>query len=245
MNTTMTDKTWIEQFTVELRLRRVPGPVIGDAVASVRELVADSGQSAEEAFGSAREYAESLDLPTVSSRENAVRTVLLPVLGLFTFLAFALASTAWLGDEPVLLSVPQVLLIAVPVVLTLLFAFPFYPRAVFHQRWLPAVLVLVAAASGALGTLLAPASASDAWLTFSALPLLIGTAIVLVVLSVIGTVATLRSRDDDEIVEPLRAHEASTQSRGARLMLIGVNWIFPILAVVVFTMAWGFSALRP
>lgn len=55
MKTTMTDDAWIEYFTVELRLRRVSGPAIGDAVASVRELLADSGEGAEEAFGPARE----------------------------------------------------------------------------------------------------------------------------------------------------------------------------------------------
>lgn len=245
MKTTVTDKTWIDQFTVELRLRRVRGPVIGDAVASVRELVADSGQSAEEAFGSPREYAASLELPTVSSRESAVRTVLLPVLGLFAFLIFALASTAWFNQDLVLLSIPQVLLLAVPVLLTLMFALPFYPRAVIRQRWLPAVLILVAAAAGAVGTLVAPTSTADAWLAVSALPLLVGTAVVLGVLSVIGTIVTIRGSDDDEIVEPLSALDERGRRRGTSPLLILVNWIFPMLAVVVFAMAWVFSLLRP
>lgn len=41
MNPTKTDETWIEMFILELRVRRVPGAAIGDAVASVRELLAD------------------------------------------------------------------------------------------------------------------------------------------------------------------------------------------------------------
>ncbi|SEO14057.1 hypothetical protein [Cryobacterium luteum] len=245
MKTPMTDDTWIEYFTVALRLRRVSGTAIGDAVASVRELLADSGQSAEEAFGPALEYSASLDLPIINPREQALRTVLLPVLGLFTFLVFSLASTAWFDRDLILISGPQMLLLAIPVVLTLMFAFPFYPRAVIRQRWLPAVLVLVAGASSALATLVAPASASDAWLVFSALPMLVGTATVLVVLSVIGTVATLRSRDDDEIVEPLQAQVGAKRPRGRHLLLIAVNWLFPLIAVVVFAMVWGFSLLRP
>lgn len=245
MKTTMTDETWIDYFTVELRLRRVSGAAIGDAVASVRELLTDSGQSAEEAFGPAREYAASLELPITNPRERAVRTVLLPVLGLFSFLVFSLASTAWFDRDLVLISGPQMLLLAIPVLLTLMFAFPFYPRAVIRQRWLPVVLLLVVGTSSALAAVVAPESASDAWLVFSALPMLVGTATVLVVLSVIGTVATLRSRDDDEIVEPLQSQVEAKRPRGRRLLLIAVNWLFPLIAAVVFAMAWGFSLIRP
>lgn len=52
-------ETWTELFILELHVR---GAVIGDAIAGVRvrELLADSRQSAEEVFGSAREYAASL-----------------------------------------------------------------------------------------------------------------------------------------------------------------------------------------
>ncbi|QYH35288.1 hypothetical protein [Salinibacterium sp. M195] len=245
MTTSMTDDIWIEYFTVELRLRHVPGPAIGDAVASVRELLADSGQSAEEAFGSAGEYAASLELPTMNTRVRGIRTVLLPVLGLFTFLIFALASTARFDQDLVLVSVPQLLLLGIPVLLTVLFAFPFYPRAVIRQRWLPVVLMLVAGASGGFAAFLAPASAADAWLMGSALPLLFGAGTVLIMLSVVGTVATLRSRDDDEIIAPLHAPDDEERPRDWRQLRIAVNWLFPLMAVVVFTMAWVFSLLRP
>lgn len=243
MTTTTTDETWIEEFTVELRLRRVSGPAIGDAVASVRELLADSGESAEAAFGPAREYAASLDLPVLDSREQAIRTVLLPVLGLFTFLVFSLASMAWSAGDPVLLSVPQLLLLAIPVLLTVMFAFPFYPRAVFRQRWLPVVLVLVAGAAGALATLVAPASAAEAWLVLPASSLLVGSMAVLVLLAVIGTVATLRSADEEEIVAPLQAPEDARGRRRRSPLPLVVNWLFPILAIVIFGMNWGIGLL--
>lgn len=183
MKSTMTDDTWIDLFIIELRLRRVPGSAIGDAVASVRELLTDSGQSAEEAFGSAREYATSLELPVMNARQQALKTVFLPVLSLFAFLVLALASTAWFNDEVVLVSVPQALLLAVPVLL--------------------------------------------------------------VVLSVIGRIVTVRSHDDDEIVEPLQARDEPRQRRGRHMFLLLVDWLFPILAVVIFAMTWGVSLLRP
>lgn len=245
MSTTMTDKTWIDLFTLELRMRRVPGPVIGDAVASVRELLADSGQSAEEAFGSAREYAASLDLPTMRAGYRAVKTVFLPVMGLFAFLVFALAGTAWFAGTPVLVSVPQALLLSVPVLLTVLFSFPFYPRAVFRQRWLPVPLVLSAGLASATAAVLAPSTKADAWLVLSPLPMLVVAMATLVVLAIVGTVVTLRSGDADEVIEPLEAHEPSAQRRGRTTFLLVIDWLFPILAVVIFFMTWGFSLMRP
>jgi len=244
MNTTMTDETWIDLFVVELRLRHVPGAAIGDAVASVRELLADSGQSAEEAFGPAREYAASLDLPVSNPRRHALQVVVLPVLGLLAFLVFALASTAWFAGDLVLLSVPQAALLAVPVILTVMFSFPFYPRAVFRQRWLPVALVLVAGSASAAAAFLAPSTADEAWLAFSALPLLIGTSIVLVILSVVGTIATVRGDEGDEIGDPVRGREQMKPRPGRRAFPIFVNWLFPLLAIVIFAMTWGFALLR-
>lgn len=61
---TMPDDKWLAEMTLELRLRDVPGPVIGDALAAVETHCADAGQSAVEAFGDPRQYARSLTLPT-------------------------------------------------------------------------------------------------------------------------------------------------------------------------------------
>lgn len=169
----------------------------------------------------------------------------LPVLGLFSFLVFALASTAWFAGNLVLLSVAQAALLAVPVVLTVMFSFPFYPHAVFRRRWLPVALILVAGVVSAFAVLLAPSTAEDAWLVLSPLPLLIGTMTVLVLLSAVGTIATMREGDGYEIIEPLQARDGA-RPRQVRLPFpIIVNWLFPILAIVIFAMTWGFTLLRP
>jgi hypothetical protein len=243
MSTTMNDDTWIELFIIELRLRRVPGRAIGDAVASVRELVEDSGQTAEEAFGPARVYAASLDMPVAGAREQALRTVLLPVLGLFAFIVFSLAASALFAGEPILLSWPQALVLCIPLLLTLLFAFPFYPRAVMRQRWLPALLVLAGGASGAISALLAPSSAADAWLVMPALPVLLTAAGVLVALSTAASVATVRSADTDEIGDPRRGDADSGPRQGRRAFLLVVDWLFPLLALVMLGVTWLVSAV--
>jgi hypothetical protein len=243
MNMTMNDDTWIELFIIELRLRRVPGHAIGDAVASVRELVEDSGQSAEEAFGPARAYAASLDVPVMGAGERGMRTVLLPVLGLFAFIVFSLAASALFAGDLILLSVAQILVLCVPLVLTLLFAFPFYPRAVMRQRWLPVLLVLAAGAAGAVSALLAPSSAEEAWAVMPALPVLLIAAGVLVSLSVVASVSTMRSADADEIGDPRGGGGAASGQRGRRMFLVFVDWLFPLLALVMLGVTWGLNAL--
>lgn len=245
MNPIMTDKTWIDEFIFELRMRRVPGAKIGDAVASVRELIADTGQSAEEAFGAAREYAASLDLPVMSRRRESLKTVFLPVLGLFVFLIFTTAGAAWFAGNLLLLSVPQALLLAVPVLLTAMFAFPFSSRAMFQMRWLPVALVLVAGATAVGSSAIAPTAERNAWLVLPPLPILIAALSVLVLLSVIGTIATLRRGDTDEIVTPLETQRVAGRQRKSLTLLLVTDWLFPALALVVFAMNWGFSLMRP
>ena len=51
------DRKWFDQLVMELRMRRVHGSAIGDTVASARELLGDTGQQPEEAFGPARSCA--------------------------------------------------------------------------------------------------------------------------------------------------------------------------------------------
>lgn len=89
-----------------------------------------------------------------------------------------------------------------------------------------------------------PSTAEDAWLALSPLPLLIGTMTVLIILSVTGTIATIREGDFYEITEPRQAPNEARPRQVRRAFLIFVNWIFPIVAVVIFAMTWGFTLLR-
>lgn len=230
------DDKWIDDLIVELRLRNTPGPAIGDAVASARELLTDSGQGAAEAFGSAREYAASLELPTASTRDRALSGVWLPVLGLIAFLTFTHASTAWFEGDDVRLSIAQAALLAVPVLLAL--TLPLYLRTAIRHRWLLIPLILVGGAAGALSAVVAPASDSEAWLVTSPLPWLVGTTIVMLALSGLGTALSLRSRATDEITDPLPGAAGEKRRRGWHPALVVVNWLFPIFAALVFTLTW-------
>jgi hypothetical protein len=66
------NEKWLEGLTIELRLLDVNGTRIGDAVATAREFLADSGALAEESFGSARRYAAELSLPATADAAKGV-----------------------------------------------------------------------------------------------------------------------------------------------------------------------------
>ena len=51
-------RAWLDELTLELRLKDVGGRDIGDAVASAREFLSDAGVPAREVFGAPRVYAE-------------------------------------------------------------------------------------------------------------------------------------------------------------------------------------------
>ena len=116
-------KTWLGELTLELRLLDVSGRDAGDAVASAREFLADSGAPAAEVFGDAREYAVALGLaPAPGAEESTRRGVLVALVGLVGFAAVAWAAgPAWRGEDfelsaatAVLLGLIVVLVLATP-----------------------------------------------------------------------------------------------------------------------------------
>lgn len=103
-------KRWFDDFVIELRLLDVPGEAIGDAVASAREFLADTGSTPAEVFGPARAYAESLDLPRNRQPRSAMAALLVPTcLGLLGF--FAVAAAVSSTDASVEVTVPGLLLV--------------------------------------------------------------------------------------------------------------------------------------
>ncbi|MBG6179446.1 hypothetical protein [Arthrobacter sp. CAN_A1] len=56
-------RKWLEDFTLELRFRDVPGHLIGDAVSTVETHLEDTGERPLDAFGLPGDYADNLDLP--------------------------------------------------------------------------------------------------------------------------------------------------------------------------------------
>ena len=75
-----TDKQWLDEFARQLRLRGADGPGTGDALAQAEAHLAESGETAAEAFGDPADYAAALDLPDRSGGPRGLLRALVPVL---------------------------------------------------------------------------------------------------------------------------------------------------------------------
>lgn len=167
---------WTEAFVVEQRILGVPGDRIGDALLTVETHVADSGESALEAFGDARAYAAELATPAPAGRAGGGvdrATVAGSVLGLLAIVTVPRALGAALQGADVAVTAGDLVVVGIVAALCagLFLASGPVLRLLAERRWaavagvvlivavfvaalvlLPAVVVSVpAAVMGAVG----------------------------------------------------------------------------------------------
>lgn len=228
MKTTQEQK-WLDALTIELRLRDVSGPAIGDTLATVKEFLADSGESAQEAFGSPAEYAASLDLSTGTEPTSVRGTVLRSVVSLLAFLVFSQAIAPWVARVPLDLGGAQLAWLAVPAVAAA--TIPLYLEKLIRHLWVACVLIAVCGATGIASVLSAPKDHSDAWVSVNPGLVLMATAAIMVVVSILSTVSFTKD-GDDSIAEPF-SDPATERRRKATssILVILVSWMLPIAAL--------------
>lgn len=223
------EPAWAEAFLVELRLRGVDGRRIGAALAEVEAHCAESGETAQQAFGDPTEYAGELAPDGTVSLDW--RGELVPsVLGLSGMMLTLGAVGASRAGTQVELTTGLVLVVALAVLGTTLVVryADRVLRAVVRHRWLAVV--------GAL----APIGLFVAILllgrqTLVALPPA-GTLVVGVVFLGASTAMALRIADPaDPVVGPAEAGGAGTMaedavSRGLQRL---TPWLFPVLTAVM------------
>ena len=223
------DHKWLETLTLELRLHNIPGAKIGDTLATVKEHLADSGESAQAAFGSAAEYATHIAASTTTQSVSLKGTITRSAIGLIAFLVFTQATGPWAAGEPMLLGGAQVAWLALPVVTAL--SIPSMFDRLLRNFWVFAALIGLAVSGGLMAAFSAPRTAADAWLLINPLPVLLSTAALMITASILDTIANAKD-GDDSIVDPLSNPEtARTKRRISRFSDRLVSWIFPIAAL--------------
>jgi len=228
------DKKWFEDLIVELRLRQVSGGAIGDTVASARELLADTGQSATEAFGPARDYAAALELPHDDRSIWQGATLWSSLAGLIAFLTFMQALVPWAKSEPLLISPGQLALLAIAVVLIALL--PLYLTAAIRHPWVLGLILVIGGAAGYFSSFVAPATIEEAWLVLAATPWVIGGAVAMVVVAIGSTIRSLRRGTLDDITDP-RQGPGSGRQRAGLVMALVTAWLFPIFSGLMVAVA--------
>lgn len=231
-------QNWLDELTVELRFRNVTGEAIGDTLASVQEFVADSGQTPQAEFGSPQQYAQTLDLPTSPAGETR-KTIIRSGFGIVGFMVFNLTITPWAAEKTLDLHASQLLLLLVP--LALVMALPLYLRHGVKRMWPLYLAISVGMASALVAAALAPKSSAEAWLSLNPAPILLASVVLLLGVSIIGTVSVLSSPDErlrDPMEDPATSRRRNLLSRVGDVV---VQWMFPLAALGL----WGLTtALR-
>lgn len=233
-----TTQKWLNELTVELRLRNITGTAIGDTLASVQEFIADSGRAPLAEFGSAQDYADTLDLPTAPAGETR-KAIIRAGFGIVGFMVFNSAIGPWVDGGRLNLNVPQLLLMLVP--LALVAALPLYLIQAIKRMWPLFLAISIGMVSALLAAFFAPKPGEEAWLSLNPAPVLMASIVLLIGVSIAGTVSALTS-SNERLRDPLEDAAASRRKTAtSRAGDVLVQWMFPLAALAF----WGLTtALR-
>lgn len=226
MNATRTNDTWMDDFTLALRLRSVRGDAIGDAVAVVREHLADSGETATEAFGAPRSYAAQLELPTVARLRAGDPSIMGMAVSLLALLAFVPAVQSVFAGATAEISLPQLLLFLVPVIAVV--GLPTYFNAAVSRPWIFAIVFVLSILAATCSAFFAPErghATLAAWNPWWAAGISGG---VLLAASAWALIDALRDGPDD-ILDP-----SQPESRRP-------SWIHRVMGVAPYLLMPGFA----
>lgn len=223
MSSTQTDESWIDEFILALRLRDVRG----DAVAVVRGHIADSGQNADAAFGDPGFYAKQLDLPRQPNLRPGTPGVMGVAVSLMGLLVFSQAIPALFAGTPMEVSLPQLLLFAIPCAVVL--ALPYYFNLGLRHLWVFAVAFFVAIAAGIGAGLFDGERRFPTFVALDSLWVSLGAGTAILAASAWSIVEDLRSTPDPL----LNRTDPNPAPAGLISRLIGVipNLLMPLIAV--------------
>ncbi len=213
---------WRDTVAFELRLRGASGATIGDVLAVAEAHCAESGQSPEDAFGAAAEYAAAVPLGDSEHPERTgelVMAALPTVVGLAgMMLAFATAD-AWQARQPTAVSWGVV--VGVVAIITASVALVRWLHLIAARTWALAVLVGLMASVFTVVVLVVGAPAF-------VLPTPVA-ALASVALLAAGALWSRRGPEPDAITDPLRGDPTP---RATRIVAVLHPWLFPALTVL-------------
>ncbi len=136
------DPRWVDAFVIELRLLEVPGPAIGDHLATVEEHLRETGEGVLVAFGDPRRYARDLVPSDPAGRAVDRATAVGSGLGLLAIVLLPLATAGWVRGRDVEVSVGGLVvgIVLALALLGLLLAGNAALRLLVERRWVAVVI---------------------------------------------------------------------------------------------------------
>ncbi len=238
MNNTLTSwskthKKWTDDFVIELRLADVPGSRIGDELATVQAHCEETGESPEKAFGSAKEYAQSLGYSLQESTGGEYLAASVPVLlQVLVMLPLTSAVIAWVQGHNFTMNIVQVLG-SLGIVLLIVATLSFLKiRTLIEKPW---VLMGAMVPVVGLGLLTAFSAQWDVptLIDTDPLPVVIIGVVLMITLTLWGLKSVSRDNvEEDLVISPLATSEEKSREKHQ------VRWIqsLPLLLIPVATL---------
>ena len=227
-------REWCDAFVLELRLRDVPGPVIGERLGEVEGHCADTGEPPATAFGDPTDYAREIDTESSPDRGSWVWAV--AALGAGQVLAMLVGTAAvrtWVRGEP--LTYDPVQLGCVALVGVTLLLLPRLLRPLLAHPWVVGTGLFALVTAGGVGAAAASGTASTIVLPVSPAVVAIGLFLLVLALSWLEYRELARDAADDLVTSPLTpGPRTDTAARSPRWSVL-----LPVLAVPVYYVAMG------
>lgn len=231
-------QSWCDDFVFELRMRDVPGSVIGERLAEIEAHCADTGESPAEAFGDPTDYARQLDEQSSPDLASGVwRIALNSAVQVVALLVGTAAAFAWARDEQLSYNIVQVG--AMALFTAILLAMPALLRPLVKRPWLVGAPVLGIALAAPIGAAAASQLDLPAVLTLPPAPVTVALFLVVVILAVVEYRELARDGDGDLVTSPLApAPQAPTPRNRQRLTAFLPSALIPLAYIVLCAVAW-------
>lgn len=233
-------QTWCDDFVVELRLRDVPGPVIGERLAEVEGHCAESGEGPAEAFGDPTRYAARIDEDSAPERVPGVWKI--SVLSSAQVLAMLVGTTAvpaWARGESLTYNAVQI--ICCGTVVLLLLSLPLLLRPLLRHPWTVGLPLTAAVLLGGGGAALSARSDLPALVQLPAPAVAVGLLVVVLVLAWVEYRELAGDGEGDLVTTPLTpapGQPATTGLRGRWTALLPACLV-PVSYVALAVLSWS------
>lgn len=223
---------WCDDFVIELRLRDVPGPRIGDHLAEVESHCIETGTDPQEAFGDPTAYARETADAAASAPDSGIwRVTAVSLLGLIVFLTGTDATQRWASGQR--LSYNALELAASALMLVGLAALPLLLGALIRRRAFGIGYLSALLAAGVLRAAASLVPLEPLVDGVPAAPVAIGGFVVVCVLAVLQA---RELSDDDLVTSPLPP--ASESRRTGWRPDRALPWLFPVFYVLLGALSW-------
>lgn len=197
-----THETWCGDFVLELRLRDVPGPVIGERLGEVEGHCAETGETPVEAFGDPTSYAARIAEDGSPERVSGVWTVtVVAAAQVLAMLVGTSAVSAWVRGEALTYNAVQI--ICLGSVLLLLMLMPLLLRPLLRRPWTFGLPLTAVVFLGVGGAALSGRSDLPAVVRLPAPAVAVGLFVAVLVLAWVEYRELARDDDGDLVTSPL------------------------------------------